>query len=51
MVEVALVVLGESVPVAVDETAFTLDAQQSNFLPAAEASLPVDLLLLGGFER
>lgn len=47
-VEGALVVLGQSVAVAVDEAALTLDAEQSYFLAAVEASLAVLLLLLLG---
>ena len=51
MVEVAFMVLGQSVSIAVHEAAFALDSQKSNFLPTAETSLPVDLLLLGRFKR
>jgi len=50
MVVVAFVILGKSVAVAVYETAFTFDTQQSDFLPTAEASLPVSLLFFGCLE-
>lgn len=46
VVERTLVVLWQSMSVAVDEPALALDAQQSHFLAALEASLAVFLLLL-----
>lgn len=46
VVEPAGVVLGQPVGVAEHETALAFDPQQSNFLVAVEASLPIGLLLL-----
>ena len=45
MVELALVVFRQPVPVAIDKAAFALDTQQSYFLIAAETPLPVFLPL------
>ena len=46
VVEVAAVLLGQSVGVAEHVTALALHPQQSGFLAAAEATLPVLLLRL-----
>ena len=51
VVEGTLVVLRQSVTVAVDEAALALDTQQSHFLATIETSLAVFLLLLFGLKR
>ena len=51
VVEGTLVVLRQSVTIAVDEAALALDTQQSHFLATIETSLAVFLLLLFGLKR
>lgn len=50
VVEPAGVVLGQPVSVTEHETALAFDPQQSYFLVAVEASLPIGLLLLDRLE-